>query len=337
MRKFLAAPFAALMLLAAACGSSSSNSGSDSGLESTEPGATETTAAAAAAAAPSGDKPVIRIAENAWTASAINSEIAKQLIEKNLGNKVEIVKIDENTQFKGLADGDLDFVLEVWPSGVTADEQKYFNDGQVSNVGPLGVIGQIGWFVPDYVVEKFPTLSSWEGFKDAAVAKAFATAETGNKGRFLATDPSYSQADEPLIKNLALPLEVKYSGSEATTIAELDRAVAAKEPIVMYWWTPTAAAGKYKLQNVPLPKNDGKCFSNENATCDYPSDTLFKAASAKLAEKDAAVAAFLNAFTLTNDDQLGTLPAVEIDKKPAAEIAAAWIAANEATWKAWLG
>ena len=38
----------------------------------------------------------IRIARNNWTASAIDVEIVKQLIEKQLGNPVEIVDIDEN-------------------------------------------------------------------------------------------------------------------------------------------------------------------------------------------------------------------------------------------------
>jgi glycine betaine/proline transport system substrate-binding protein len=330
--------------LLGACGSDGSSS-SDTGSSDTTAASgetsettavvTETSAAAAGEPTATGGE-TIRIAQNSWTASAINSEIAKQLIEKNFGNSVEIVAIDENSQFKGLADGDLDVVFEVWPSGVTPDEQKYFDDNQVVNVGPLGAIGQIGWYVPDYVLEKYPTLSSWEGFKDPEVAKAFATAETGDKGRFLATDPSFSQADEPLIKNLELPLEVKYSGSEAATIAELDRAVAAKEPIVMYWWAPTAAAGKYNLKNVPLPKNDGSCFSNDNATCDYPADPLFKATSAKLAAKDAKVDAFIKKFTLTTEDQLKLLPAVEIDKQPAADIAAQWITENEATWKAWL-
>lgn len=44
---------------------------------------------------------------------------------------------------------------------------------------------------------------------------------------------------------------------------------------------------------------------------------------------------FIKKFTLTTDDQLGLLPAVEIDKRPASEVAAEWIANNEATWSAW--
>lgn len=303
--------------------------------ESSAPAAADTTAAAAAA--PTGDKPSIKLAENAWTASAVNVEVAKQLIEKNLGNKVEKVKIDENAQFAGLAAGDLDATLEIWPSGVVPDEQKYIDEGQVVNDGPLGAVGKIGWFVPDYVQEKFPSLNTWEGFKDPAVAKAFGTAETGDKARFLGTDPSYSQYDETIVKNLDLPMQVQFSGSEAATVAELDSRVQAKEPIVMYWWTPTAAVAKYNLKNIPLPAYSKDCYTDPaKIACDYPEDVLFKAESAKLAGKDAAVSAFLKKFSLSTEDQLSMLPAVEIDKKPVEDVAKEWIDAHESTWKAWL-
>lgn len=230
---------------------------------------------AAVVAAPSGDKPTIKLVENAWTASVIDVEIVKQLIETNLGNKVEVVKIDENLQFAGLAAGDLDATLEIWPSCVVPEEQKYIDDGQLVNAGPLGAVGKIGWFVPDYVEEEFPQLKTWEGFKDPAVAKTFVAAETGVKGRFLGTDPSYSQYDETIVKNLGLPSQVQFSGSEAARVAELET-------------------------------------------------------------KDAAVAALEENFSLSTGDQLSMLPTVEIDKKPVADVAAEWISANQATWKAWL-
>ena len=56
----------------------------------------------------------------------------------------------------------------------------------------------------------------------------------------------------------------------------------------------------------------------------------------ELAEKAPNVLTFLEAFTLTNEDQLGMLPAVEIDGEDAADIAAQWIADNEDVWSAWL-
>ena len=142
-------------LLIAACGGGDSGRSSESGTET------------------------IRLARNNWTASSIETEILKQLIETNLGNPVEIVDIDENAMFAGMSAGDIDANVEVWPSGVTPDEQAFIDDGSVDNIGLLGAVGKIGWFVPQYALDQYPQLATWEGFKDPAVAKAFATAATG--------------------------------------------------------------------------------------------------------------------------------------------------------------
>jgi glycine betaine/proline transport system substrate-binding protein len=287
------------------------------------------------------DNPSISLVVNPWTASRLNAEVAKVIIEQELGNTVEITEIDENAMFTGMADGTLDAVLEIWPSGVTEDEQAFIDEGSVVNLGDLGAVGKIGWFVPSYVVEENPELATWEGFQDSELASMFSTAETGENGRFLGTDPSYSQYDEQIIENLGLPLQVVFSGSEPATVAELDARVAANEPIVMYWWTPTAAVAAYDLVNVELPEYTDECGESAAAgdggvDCDYPEDVLFKAASGELEEKDADVFAFLEAFTITTEDQLEMLPAVEIDGEEPAAVAEQWVADHEDVWSAWL-
>ena len=309
-KKLVVGLFAAGAMLITACG------GSDSG----SAGGTET----------------IRIARNNWTASAIEVEIVKQLIEANLGNPVEIVDIDENAMITGMSSGEIDANVEVWPSGFTADEQAFVDDGSVVNMGELGAIGKIGWFVTPNALEQFPQLSSWEGLKDPAVVKAFATAATGAQGRVLGMDPSFSQYEEPIVKNLKLDFKVQYSGSEAATQAEIIAATEAGKPVLMYYWMPSAAVGKYGLKNVALPKPTVDC-AQETDKCDgdYPEDVLFKVASAKLEAKDAKVFNFFKKFKFTTEDQLSTLGPVEIDGREASEIAAEWIAANESTWSEW--
>ncbi|CAN5864781.1 ABC transporter substrate-binding protein [soil metagenome] len=320
-RKSMAA-IVALALLMAACGDTASPG--ETGTPDTD-------------SPPSGGEATINLVVNPWTASALNVQVAAQIIESELGNPVEIVDIDENTMFTGLSDGSLDAALEIWPSGVTADEQAYFDDGTVVDIGELGTVGKIGWFVPQYVLDEFPALASWEGFQDPAVAEAFATAETGSLGRFLGTDPSYAQYDEAIIENLGLPLQVVFSGSEPATFAELDTRVAANEPIVMYWWTPTAAVATYDLVNIPLPDYSDECYADPAAIdCDYPEDVLFKAASAALADKDPSVYSFLQNFALSTEDQLSMLPGVEVDGLDPSEVAAQWIEDNESVWRAWL-
>ena len=316
--------FVVLALVVAACGGDGEGSGDGDG--DGGGGGTET----------------ITLIVNPWTASRLNAEVAANIIESELGNPVEILEVNENdAMFTGMADGSLDAVLEIWPSGVTDAETAYFDDGSVVDLGELGAIGKIGWFVPQYVIDEHPELATWEGFQDPEVAALFATAETGENGRFLGTDPSYSQYDEQIIENLGLPLQVVFSGSEPATVAELDARAAAEEPIVMYWWTPTAAVSAYDLVNVTLPEWTEECGASAAAgdggvDCDYPEDVLFKAASGLLEEKDANVFAFLDAFTMTTEDQLGMLPAVEIDGEDPADVAAEWVSANEDVWSAWL-
>src|SRR5690606_5315619 len=175
-------------------------------------------------------------------------------------------------------------------------------------------------FVPRYVIDENPELATWEGYRDPEVAQMFATAETGDKGRFLGTDPSYSQYDEAIIENLGLPFQVVFSGSEPATVAELAARHAAQGPILMYWWTPTAAVAEYDLVNVTLPPYSDECYEvPEEIDCDYPEDVLFKAASALLEEKDPEVWQFLQNFTITTDDQLSMLPAVETEQREPAE------------------
>lgn len=288
-------------------------------------------------------KETITLVVNPWSASRLNVEVAKNIIENQLGNPVEITEVDENdAMFTGLADGTLDAVLEIWPSGITEAENEFFENGSVNEIGELGAVGRIGWFVPQYVIDDDPSLASWEGYTDAAVGAKFATAETGDLGRFLGTDPSYSQFDEQIIANLNLPFEVQFSGSEPATVAELDARVAASEPVLMYWWEPTAAVAKYDLVKVQLPAyNDtcGESFASGDGgvDCDYPEDVIIKAASPNLLEKDKDVYRFLENFSLSNDDQLSMLPAFEIDGDDPATIAADWVANNESKWKAWIG
>ena len=312
----------ALALVVAACGSDGDDAAAGGGVDA--------------------DKPTINLIVNPWTASRMNAEVAANIIENELGYPVELVDVNENdAMFTGMADGTLDAVLEIWPSGVTNAEEAYFEDGSVDRIGELGAVGKIGWFVPDYVIDEHPDLATWEGFADPANAELFATAETGDRGRFLGTDPSYSQYDEQIIENLGLPFDVIFSGSEPATVAEVDARVAAGEPIVLYWWTPTAAVAKYNLVNVELPAYTDECGASQAAgdggvDCDYPEDVIFKAASAALAEKAPDVYEFLQNFTITTDDQLTMLPPVEIDGDDPADVAAQWVADNESKWRSWL-
>lgn len=299
-------------------------------------GPAATTAAPQPTAAP---KPTIKLAVNGWTGSAVNVAVAKVLLEKELGYKVETVDIDENAQFPALAKGDLSATLEIWPSGHAKDYDEYITTGKVEDVGKLGVLGQISWYIPTYMLKDHPELATWEGFKTPETAALFKTAETGDAGQFLAGDPAYVQYDADIIKNLGLNLQVVQSGSEAAELAALDAAYSKQAPFLFYFWTPHAALAKYDLTPVKLPDYSDACYAKADSggiDCAYPADVLYKAAWAGLKEAAPEAYNFLKAMQYKNEDQIFLLDLVTNQGKSNEEAAQAWVDANKSVWSAWL-
>lgn len=104
----------------------------------------------------------------------------------------------------------------------------------------------------DRLVGSSPTISwrsipiqpNWKFHTRSTTAALFATSETIDKGRFISVGFSYSVLDGQIIANRNMPFVQVYAGTEGDVIAILEAAVAAKEPTIMFWWTPTAAVGR---------------------------------------------------------------------------------------------
>lgn len=285
----------------------------------------------------------IILVENPWTASSLNVNVAKLILENEMDYEVEIVLLDESVQWAALGAGDAHASLEVWPSGHQKNVEQYINElGVVVNGGPLGPVGKIGWYIPTYMLDDHPELATWEGFVDEDNAALFATAETGDKGQFLAGAPGWTQYDEQIIANLGLNLEVVYAGSEEAILAAVESAYRRQEPVLFYFWTPHSIHAEYDLTQVALPEYTEECYegvaegNTENVACDYPADELFKIFWAGLEEAYPDVFTFLSNMHYTTDDQIAMIAAVELDGLTPEEAAEAWVEENEDVWKEWL-
>ncbi len=294
----------------------------------------------ASASQPAAEKPVIKLAVNPWTGSALNVAVAKILLEEKLGYTVERVDLDEFAQFPALAAGDVHATLEVWPSGHAADAEEYIKkQATVVDGGPLGITGGIGWYVPAYVVAEHPELATWEGYKNPELAQLFATAETGDNGQFLQGDPSWVYFDADVIKNLELNLQVVQAGSEDAIKAAVDAAISRKEPVLFYFWTPHVIHAKYELTRVKLPDYNADCAATADAggiNCDYPPDVLYKAFWKGLEAAAPEAHAMLSKMSYSEKDQVSMIGEVELNGKTVDEAARTWVDANEAVWSAWV-
>jgi glycine betaine/proline transport system substrate-binding protein len=254
---------------------------------------------------------------------------------------VELVEVDEFAQFPAMSSGELDATLEVWPSGHAEDRATYIDgDGTVVDMGELGVVGNIGWFVPSYVIDAHPEIATYEGLNDNAAL--FATAETGDKGQLLDGDPSFTSYDSEIVKSLGLDYQVVVAGSEPALISELDAAYQQEEPILLYWYTPLWANQIYDMTEVQLPEVTSACndaaANNDGVgyACDYATDNLFKAAAADLQGRSAEAFAFIQAMQYDNASQEEIAYAIDEGGKTPAEAAQAWVDANQDVWQPWV-
>ena len=318
----VAGAMAVLLLVASACSDVSSSSSS-----------------AASGSVPDNSGTTINFSVSPWQGSAANVAIAQKLLEDKLGYTVETTDIDEYAQFPALANGDLDATLEVWPSGHAKDYKKYIESGNgVVDGGPLGVIGQIGWWLPTYLLTDHPELATWEGIKGNEAM--FQSSESGDAGQLLDGDPSYVTFDQNIADNLGLNLKVVYAGSEAAELTELKTAYNAQKPILMYFWTPHWAQEKYDLTMVQLPEVSPECEQaaadgTDAYACAYPQDDLYKAFNQDLQTKAPAAFAFLSAMSWTNDDQNVVALGINDGQDPA-DAAQEWIDQNPDVWQPWV-
>jgi glycine betaine/proline transport system substrate-binding protein len=294
--------------------------------------------AAARSSAPACGKVVIN--ENAWAGSTANVYVAKYVLEKNLGCKVEITKVAEIPVFQAMADGKVDAVLEDWQH-VDQYAQYITKRKTVVNGGALGVKGHIGWFIPKYLMQQHPEFATWKGLKGKE--EIFKTPESGSQGMFLGGDPSYVQKDKELIKALGLDFKHVTAGAEPAQVARWTQLYKQKKPVIFYWYTPQFLNQQYELAEVKLParfkgcKDDAKAGGDQKLyACAYDITIINKLFSSKFAKSGSPAVAMLKKFTLTNADQEFVAKLIAGDKKSPDKAAEQWVKANGAKVKKWL-
>src|SRR5262245_29517466 len=277
--------------------------------------------------------------EQAWAGSTANTYVAKYVLEKKLGCSVDITKIAEIPVYQAMADGKVDVVLEDWQH---VDQYKqYVKKGKkVVLVGPNGVKGHIGWFIPQYLMQQHPEFKTWRGLKGKE--SIFKSPESGSQGMFLGGDPSYVQKDKELIQALGLNFKHVTAGAEPAQVARWTQLYKQKKPVIFYWYTPQYLNATYKLAEVQLPprfkgcQDDAKAGGNVNQyKCAYDVTIIEKLTSKKFATSGSPAVSFVKKWALTNADQELVAKWIAGDHMDPDKAAEKWVKANPGKVARW--
>lgn len=282
------------------------------------------------------DEGPIKIAISEWTGQHISAHIAGSAL-KEMGFQVEYVTAGAVPQWSAFAEGSLHFQPEVWTNNVGEIYPKAVEAGDIVVLGSLGLEPKEGWFYPPYMEESCPGLPSYTALYDCA--QAFAAADTFPNGRLITYPADWGTRSADQVAAVGLPYQPVAGGSEGAMLAELKSAVAAQQPILMMFWQPHWIHAEIDLNVVEWDSSSADCAAGANqskgAACGFAQASVDKVVTKEFEAKWPAAFAFAQKYELSNDVQNALIAKVDQGGMSVEEAVAEWMAANEATWRAW--
>ena len=276
----------------------------------------------------------VKMAINPWVGYESNAHVIGQVATTQLGCTVDYVNLDEQTSWQGFGTGEVDVIAENW--GHEALAKKYIEKEKTAqDAGYTGIDGIIGWYVPPWMAEEYPDITSWKNLNK--YADLFETPESDGKGQLLDGDPGYVTYDEALVKNLDLDFKVVVGGSETALIEAFRSAEENRTPLLAYFYEPQWFFNEMDLVQVELPPYEPGCDADpEKVDCEYPPYDLNKIVSTEFAESGSPAYDLVENFEWTAEDQNTVSQMIAEEGMKPEEAADAWIADNPDMVEAWL-
>ena len=274
----------------------------------------------------------IRAAQFNWTAATVTNAILEQIVKdhSNLGvGQIVSTQLDPAAAWAGAARGNVDLITEVaLPNQQPlADKAK----GRARLVSQTYGGAAQGWFVPTYAVQPggpaagLKSITQLNQFKDAL------------GGKLIDGDPGWVTTEQNTKRLKAYGIAYQHvPAGAAAELGQLERSYKRHEPVLIYLYRPHWVFAKYKLTQLqePNPYKPG-CFTGANNKCAIPTLSAWIAASNQVRDKAPKFYAMLRRVRIALPEMERMLDQVDVEKKPAAEVAQRWVAAHKAQVDAW--
>ena len=294
----------------------------------------------AAMAQDSSDPIVIPI--HNWSSQIVMSNVVGQILEEQ-GHAIEYVTTDSQAVYESIRLGDVTFELEVWEGAFGASYRAALEKGGIVDVADHDAVTREDWWYPMWTKDACPGLPDWEALNECAAI--FATAETGEMGRYLDGPVDWLKHGQERVESLGMDFVVVNAGSAAAFWAEIGAAEADQRPVVVFNWTPNFAEAVWPGEFVEFPEWEEGCDTdpavgvNPDALydCGNPATGYLKIAAWEGMEaKWPSAYAVLEQISFTNPQIAEMAKFVDIDEMEPEEAAEAWLEANPDVWGAWV-
>lgn len=283
----------------------------------------------------------VSIAEMNWASAEVVTQVEKFLMEQGYGCTVSLVPSDTVPAVTSLAENnEPDTVSELWINSAGDAYTKLKEEGKVVELGKVLEPGGVeGWWIPSYLAEEHPELTTIEGVlaNPELVGGMFNNCPDG-WGCRIANDnliPAFGVEDHGF--------EIFNHGSGETLATSMASAYENEEPWFGYYWAPTALLGKYEMVSVDLGEyNEEAHAANQNRNNPDPQPSAFPAApvltvvTSDFAEREPDVAEMLSNVSFNVDDMNAVLAWKDENNASGEEAAVYYLTTYKDKWAEWL-
>lgn len=283
----------------------------------------------------------VSITEMNWGSAQIVTAVAAFIMEQGYGCSVAVIPSDTVPAVASVAENnEPDIVTELWLNSTGDVYQRLEAEGRIVRLGAVLDPGGVeGWWIPRYLAEAHPELTTIEGVlaNPDLVGGRFNNCPEGWGCRVV---------NDNLIRALDLPasgLDVFNHGSGETLATSMAAAYEAGEPWFGYYWAPTGLLGRYDMVAVDLGPIDEEVHArngnpdlDDPAVSDFPPATVLTSVTADFAERHPDLTEFLQAMTFDVEVMNGLLAWMEANNANAEEAAVHFITTQGEIWASWL-
>ena len=288
----------------------------------------------------------LKIGVSAWPSAEVTAYIIAR-VAKRLGLESELRPGSSAAMLQELSAGGLDVYPEIWFPNLRAEFDTANANGAIA-LNTYGVEAQQNICVTRATQEQ-TGIQAVSDLKDPAIAAKFDTDNDG-KGEIWIGDESWRSTEVEQVRAQSYG----YAGTmnllqapEDVAMAAVDVAASLGSPIVFYCYRPHHIYGLHKIVVLREPRHDAAHWTiADSADADWlkksRADSAWDASrfhvgyAASLKQRAPEMARFLSNISFDPPDIDKMSYAVQVDRKPAEEVADEWMAANESRIDAWM-
>ena len=290
-----------------------------------------------------------------WESGEFITAVAREILERGLGCRTQSIPGNSVTLEQAVANDDVQIFAEEWVSRSdvwNSAAQK----GLVRGVGHPFTGAAEGWYVPTYMVKGDlarhiqPTaagLTSVAQLADPKYVSLFGDPEQPGRGRFLNCPSGWTCEEVNTAKLHAYGLDGRYVDFRPGTGPAMDAAItsayAQGQPLLFYYWSPSAIAGKLALTRLTEPAYTPACYADLTSAngphthgCAAPPADIVYGVSTRFAAQAPEVIAVLQRMTFPLDALNANLVDRAQAQRDARAQAVVFLKQQPQIWKTWV-